>query len=538
MMYRPVLLGYFDMNIFQRLFYFYSKHFQMNRFLQFVGFVTLISAPIYFSAWLYEHFTELIKNILQILGSVTIFLALGYLVARAIFGKNWLFKGGARLVLGGDLIVAIRNFQEELPRPTKETIAELGGHLIYRLTRVGLIGLFLTMIPIWLLWQQNLKIERQNILINTQNTRIDQQTNLIEADRRSSLIFLMSNIMDKVDEEIREQKMYLREKGVAEDQIDMMQFRLSQSLIGRIAALSQAFKPYLYLQNDTLTSKPLSPERGQLLMAITKSNLDTSTLRSVYSNTTFEKADMSRANLTGANLRGANLGEASLAGADLNNADMSGANLIEADLRRTNLERANLSNAKLTEANLGNTKMAKANLSGANLFGAKLFDSDLSEADLSGSILNFANLVLANLSNSKLIKADLSFANLGDAGLPGANLTEADLSGADLSNAYLFEADLAGANLIGVNLRGADFSGANLKRVSFVPTKRHSLSESEQIRSEWLSLIAREETITALQLLKAKSLEGSIEGLPQRIVDSILLIKPELFGNIKKMKQE
>lgn len=184
----------------------------MNRFLKLVGLLTLIFLPIYFGAWLYEHYADLLNTIFKIIGIVATVVGVGYLAARAIFGENWLIKGGAQVALGGDLIQVIQQFLEELPKPKRKTIAALGGHLVYRFTRIGLIGLMLAIIPIWLLWQQNVKMERQNGLIKTQNTRIDQQTNLIEADRRSSLIFLMSNVMDKVDEEIREQKSQLREK--------------------------------------------------------------------------------------------------------------------------------------------------------------------------------------------------------------------------------------------------------------------------------------------------------------------------------------
>ncbi|MCE7924166.1 MAG: hypothetical protein DYG98_14025 [Haliscomenobacteraceae bacterium CHB4] len=81
----------------------------------------------------------------------------------------------------------------------------------------------------------------QNELLNNQNALIQRQMSLEEANRRSALIVLMSNIMDKVDREIEEQKRINPKDTV---------FSLSQSLIGQIAALSHSFKPYRYLNGE------------------------------------------------------------------------------------------------------------------------------------------------------------------------------------------------------------------------------------------------------------------------------------------------
>ena len=54
----------------------------------------------------------------------------------------------------------------------------------------------------YLFLRQNEMIESQNQKIEVQNDRINVQNNLMEAERRSNLMFLMSNILDKVDEEI------------------------------------------------------------------------------------------------------------------------------------------------------------------------------------------------------------------------------------------------------------------------------------------------------------------------------------------------
>ena len=45
-----------------------------------------------------------------------------------------------------------------------------------------------------------------NVLLQDQNKKVEQQTYLLEADRRSSLVHLFSNVMDAVDKELKAKK--------------------------------------------------------------------------------------------------------------------------------------------------------------------------------------------------------------------------------------------------------------------------------------------------------------------------------------------
>jgi hypothetical protein len=97
------------------------------------------------------------------------------------------------------------------------------------------------------------RMEQQNALIKTQNI-------LAEASRRASLNFEMTAILDQIvglhdepNEEIRE----IRDR----------------LLIARIAAFSRALKPYRILDERGNLSRPLSPERGQLLIALEAAGL-------------------------------------------------------------------------------------------------------------------------------------------------------------------------------------------------------------------------------------------------------------------------
>lgn len=324
------------------------------------------------------------------------------------------------------------------------------------------------------------------VVLLRQNQLLEVQNQLVEGQRRSSLIFMMSNIMDKVDEEIKVQKDAIRKKlyeaesveeitdpkvkldqiQKIENGIDTLKWRLSSSLIGRIAALSQAFKPHQFLDADSL-SLPLSPERGQLLMALTKIDLDSTTYARVYATATFAQADLRGADLRAANLQKANLTDANLSYANLYRANLQDCNLKRALLIASELIKAKLSAAVLEEAQLSEAQLDSAELYGANLQYAQLVQSELvgahlKEANLQGAVLTEANLVGADMKEVVLLNARLKEAVLGNTNLSGARLDSVDLSSFDLSGSNLKEANLAHANLQESNLDQVILSGADL----------------------------------------------------------------------------
>jgi hypothetical protein len=246
-----------------------------------------------------------------------------------------------------------------------------------------------------------LLLMNQNELLQNQNALIQQQMFLSEASRKSALVVLMSNIMDKVDGEITDEKEELYMNRLSKAAVDTMRFSLSQSLIGQIAALSYSFKPYRYMEGNNLIKKSLSPERGQLLITLTLLPLDTATLYKIYKLATFESADLQGADLGNSNLSGANLNGANLSGAYLNGANLSGANLTATNLNGANLNGASLNGAYLSEANLNGAYLSEANLRVADLSVANLSEAILSEADLSGANLSGAHLTINQLSESK-----------------------------------------------------------------------------------------------------------------------------------------
>ncbi len=399
---------------------------------------------------------------------------IAFILTRLIFGKNWLVKLGITMFLGPGLKSAVKKLLQESEQKaiTQDTLSEVAAHVFWRLTRIGLIGMLIAGLPIWLLMQQNKLIKSQNELFSFQNKRIDtqtildsfqtiliqQQTDLLrlqdekfglqnqlitdqnqnvatqtglfreqnglvrfqnmridsqinlmtfqnilldtqtnlfgkqtklfgtqvsqideqnrlllrqdsltqqqiaqvkiqnelldkqtylsEADRRSSLNFLLGNLLDQINAEL---------KG-----INSSDRSLSDETIGRIAGLSQSFKPYRYLQVDTLISKPLSPERGQLLIALVNSNLSKETYEKI-----FESSDFSSAALQGAHLSGSLLSRE-----DFNDVDVLMKYLIRGIPHENEVNWRARARAHLRGANLRDADLSNANLSGADLSGA------------------------------------------------------------------------------------------------------------------------------------------------------------------------
>ena len=329
--------------------------------------------------------------------------------------KVWI----ARRFAGVRLNRSINKLTKELPNNvTKETLGDVTASIIWRITRIGIFTILVAAIPSILLFQQNRLFKGQNKLFK-------QQTTLIESQRRSNYVLLMSNILDKVDEELRG----------AED-IPYHQSRdLSELTIGRVTSLSHSLKPYFFLEGEVLIDRPLSPERGQLLLALTSCKFNREeTYSRVYAKSTFNGADLFGVNLdtvflVGAKLEGANLREASLKDADLRYSFLSFTDLTWSKLRGANLTGADLRYASLSGADLRYASLIDVDLSGADLTSIDLGGADLSGADLRESNLYIANMEFANLTGADLSYASLTRSNLIGVEIRGANLTSADLNG-------------------------------------------------------------------------------------------------------------
>ncbi len=253
-------------------------------------------------------------------------------------------------------------------------------------------------------------IYRQNELFDSRtqnlNQKISEQTDLVETLKNNNQVLLMAVFLDRVEDELNENEMDT----------------LSAETIFRIAELSNSFNPYKYFNGDSLLIKKLSPERGQLLLGLSRLNIDSVSFAKILNGTNFAFSDLRKTDLHGLDLCSVDLRNANLWGANLKGAKLHGANLKRADLRWAEFNNAELISANLDGADLRNAKFIKADLSRASF----------QWADLSGGLLIEANLKKVNFLGAKCINTNLSNSKLSN-----ALLQKVDLKGAILTNAEL-----------------------------------------------------------------------------------------------------
>ena len=146
----------------------------MNQFFKSIGILTTVAVLAIGMYFLYENFSTYIDPVLKFVGFLTLVLMIVALIAWKSYGKNWLIKLGVVGIAGNDLVGASKKLVQEAEggKVSAQTQIELGAQIFKRLTRLGLIGLIIAILPVWLLWQQNQ-------LFRYQNTRVDEQTNLL-----------------------------------------------------------------------------------------------------------------------------------------------------------------------------------------------------------------------------------------------------------------------------------------------------------------------------------------------------------------------
>ncbi len=309
-----------------------------------------------------EEYKQILKENLKLKAELN--LLKGKQKTRSALGRL-ASKVTTNIFVGKGLKHSVLRLFDEIPegKVTKVTLADVSSHVVWRLTRVGIFTLLLALIPLCILSIQTYILNSQNNLLKEQNKRLDQSINLEEGSRRSSLIFLMSNIMDKMGEELKAPN---NKKNT-----------LSDALIGRIVSLSQALRPYRYLENDQLIKQPLSPERGQLLISLTNSALHESTYEQIFEKADFSYADLKHANFDGNYMNSIELSFANLEGATFRNsileyANLEGANLQEVEFAETYMNGIKLNAAKLQKSHLHNVKMRNANLKKADFRNAEI----------------------------------------------------------------------------------------------------------------------------------------------------------------------
>jgi len=340
--------------------------------------------------------------------------------ALAEKARRKLAKTVARIFTGKPLRDSVSRLVDEAYeyRVEKDTIKDVIYAALHRMTKVGIISLLLVLAPFSLALLQTYYLKKQNEKFDYQNRRIEQQTFLQEAERRSSLIFLFDNVLDKMDQELI-------------GRTNPQERRLSPQLIGRIVALSIALKPYRFLDGDSISAQAVSPERGQLLMGLIISNLSRSTYEQIFAAGDFSYATLENISLDGHFLRNINLSNSILTNVTMVGADFSNANFTGATLRNV---RAFLSGKRnkgalfdfvrfqrsiIDGADFGFCSFKQANFTGARLHNVFFQDALLSDVSWSG-----ARLDSLDFKRARLLKLDFLPA-LNTASLKAHNFEDA-----------------------------------------------------------------------------------------------------------------
>jgi len=173
---------------------------------------------------------------------------------------------------------------------------------------------------------------------------------------------------------------------------------LTPQLIGRISALSHRLNPYYYLEGDSLVDVALSPERGQLLVTLIESKLDSTTYRELWTKSSFKHSDLEGVNFSGSDLSNIELSGSNLSNAKLLNCKFNSSNLNFCDLNNINFYNSDLTNCQLANCTIQNGDFRYVDLTKANMS-----QSDLSNSLLSNATLHFTVLRRTNLTNTDLI---------------------------------------------------------------------------------------------------------------------------------------
>ncbi|MFN0275276.1 MAG: pentapeptide repeat-containing protein [Chitinophagales bacterium] len=285
-----------------------------------------------------------------------------------------------------------------------------------------------------LLFKQNTSLKTQ---LTGQENKVRDLSKMIETAGSGNIAGLMNNILDEISAELKTEGM------------------LSDSMINKIASLSYSFKPYTYFEGDSLSEKKMSPERGQLLIALLLLDIDSASFSKIKNKVTFA---------------GANLNGADLHGVDLSYADLQGAHCKETILSGANLKGINLSDANLYAAKLDSAELSVADLKRTDLSWAVFHGADLTRADLNGAFMK----------NTQFISAELSYAKIQWASAEGtifhkANLENANLMGTNLEKVNLSQANLHKADLRLVKLKDANVFDAEMNRAIVDSTWADSL---------------------------------------------------------------
>lgn len=297
---------------------------------------------------------------------------------------------------------------------------------------------------------------RANELIEIQNKRIEQQTYLAESERISSLFFELTSIYNKIDQEYT----LAKQNGNNQEEV-----QLSNQLVGRITSITQALKPYRFLNiNGELCDKPISPEKGQLLTTLLKANVDIDQFH--------KEVNFTHTDLSSRDLKGESINIEKLMYANFNNSDLSTSEFI----------RVNFSNSTITNSFFNDTKFKGTILDNASISSSQFYNTEFLDATMIKTVFK---------DNDKFRGAKFPYSHMDTVSFINCDLSEVDFSNSTISACKFTNTILPAAeNFDRSILINNDFNGAYVPDINWLQKLKTVIDTtgSRVIEENWISI--------------------------------------------------
>ena len=269
-------------------------------------------------------------------------------------------------------------------------------------------------------------ISSANNKLEANEKRIDFQKEQLEEARQSKLSQSFSEILKKIENETSKDATSL----------------ISDNTLARLKYLCSVTNPYSPAAEPSLLFDRVSPEKGQLLVGLIRSKINSLSWQKIKSEVSFSGCFLEEIDLSGMDLSSIDLSGSSLRGANLEGVNLSNARLLGVNFTQANMAKSILVGSQMKRAIFSNAILNNANLSNANLNGANLAYIVALSADFHASSIQYASMEGALLQGSNL--SDCSFQNLN---LDGTSFLNSDLRGTLMGELDLSETILTGTKI-------------------------------------------------------------------------------------------
>ncbi|MEM9997214.1 MAG: pentapeptide repeat-containing protein [Bacteroidota bacterium] len=328
------------------------------------------------------------------------------------------------------------------PFPRQET-RDFFVALVARLTRIrgfyllaAAIPSFFVLIQVILLYQQNSRIDYQNILITNQNELISRQNRIVEFDQTTRFRDML--YIDPVDTNgnIINNIYSISSNDIYNDSLvfwPQPNFAAVQQIINfardNIEIVPRAIEP--------LIQDPAPPVSIGAILVLSNSDIQSGIEEYYRKNDSLD-------------FRTGILKDAYLSGIILNDLDLRG---------------NNFSGAILNNSRIDNTRLEGTNFSSASLKGASISNIYLNRSDLSNVYMDNINIYNTTMENFDFSGMSIEGARIDSSNINGNNYNNSRLSGASFSGSKMRGSTMIGTAMDNVSIEKSDMSGSRIENI-------------------------------------------------------------------------